>query len=160
MPFPLLLTHLCPRSPFLQLSQDTQPGHGVDGACKSSQHQDSPHSPPLPKERPQISSQGLPARAGAWHGSQLVKWCYPEPWARLSSLTPWDAGMALSHPLGTDLLLRTGWEKAFGGTQALSRSLQTGLWHMESPGFHSWRDAEPWGMRCCSAAGCERQECR
>lgn len=136
--FPLLLTHPCPQSPFLQLSQGTQPLH--PGCGWRPEILTAPRlslSPSLPRERPEISSQQLPARAGAWHGSQLVKCHYLEPRARLSSLTPWDAGMALSHPLGTDHLLRNGWEKAFGGTQALSGSLQTGLWHMESPGFHS-----------------------
>lgn len=68
----------CPRSPFSrQLSQGTQPAHGTDGACKPSEHQDSPPFPILPKEWPQISKQELPVvtreRADACHGFQLVK---------------------------------------------------------------------------------------
>lgn len=64
------------------------PGHSACPQCGwSLQTLTAPR--PSPKKG-HILYSGLPARAGAWHGSQLVKCCYPEPWARLSSLTPWD----------------------------------------------------------------------
>lgn len=87
------LSHPCPRSPFPQrLFQGTQPARGADGAYKSSQPQDSPPSPILPEEWPQISKQGLcvvtSKRTDAWHGFQFVKCHYPKRWATLNSLTP------------------------------------------------------------------------